>query len=24
MVVTAQTGFVGIRCPNHPYFRKLL
>lgn len=23
-VVTAQTGFVGIRCPNHPYFRKLL
>lgn len=24
MIVTAQTGFVGIRCPNHPYFRKLL
>ena len=24
MVVTAQTGYVGIRCPNHPFFRRLL
>ena len=24
MIVTAQTGFVGIRSPKHPYARKLI